>query len=121
MTTDCLSLDLLKKQKYKMRKSVITFWFNYLKSDNLQYNTLGCWVAGTNDSSTKRLIFQVLFFFIISCKILCKNHFNLFYNFIKVKIKSFECPNFMRNNAWNNRLLVDESFVPSNPAISVLY
>ena len=35
----------------------------YLKSDNLQYNTLGCWVAGTNDSSTKGLMFQVLFFF----------------------------------------------------------
>ena len=48
------------------------------KSDNLQYNTLGRWVAGTNDSSTKRLMFQVLFFFIISCKILCKNRFNLF-------------------------------------------
>ena len=28
-----------------------------LKSDNLQYNTLVCWVVGTNDSSTKRLMF----------------------------------------------------------------
>ena len=27
-----------------------------LKSDNLQYNTLGRWVTGTNDSSTHRLI-----------------------------------------------------------------
>ena len=34
----------------------------HLKSDNLQYNTLGRWIAGTNDSSTKRLMFQVLFF-----------------------------------------------------------
>ena len=33
-----------------------------LKSDNLQYNTLGHWVDGTNESSTKRLMFQVLFF-----------------------------------------------------------
>ena len=33
-----------------------------LKSDNLQYNTLVCWAYGTNDSSTKRLMFQVLFF-----------------------------------------------------------
>ena len=62
------------------------------KSDNLQYN----------DSSTKRLMFQVLFFFIISCKILCKNRFNLFscfffYNFTKIKIKSFECPKSIRN------------------------
>ena len=28
-----------------------------LKSDNLQYNTLVRWVVGTNDSSTKRLMF----------------------------------------------------------------
>ena len=32
-----------------------------LKSVNLQYNTLVCWADGTNDSSTKRLMFQVLF------------------------------------------------------------
>ena len=30
-----------------------------LKSVNLQYITLGCWADGTNESSTKRLIFQV--------------------------------------------------------------
>ena len=36
------------------------------------------WVAGTNDSSTKYLTFLVLFFFIIPCKIFCKNCFNLF-------------------------------------------
>ena len=29
-----------------------------LKSDNLQYDTLVCWADGTNDSLTKRLIFQ---------------------------------------------------------------
>ena len=32
------------------------------KSDNLQYNTLVRWIAGTNDSSTKCLMFQALFF-----------------------------------------------------------
>ena len=32
------------------------------KSYNLQYNTLVCWGVGTNDSSTKRLMFQVSFF-----------------------------------------------------------
>ena len=77
-----------------------------IKSDNLQYNTLVRWVAGTNDSSTNCLMFQVLFFFIISCKILCN-----------IKIKSFECPktirNYEKNNAWNIRHLVDESFIPS--------
>ena len=32
------------------------------KSDNLQYNTLVCWADGTNDSSTKCLMFQAFFF-----------------------------------------------------------
>ena len=84
-----------------------------------------CWIVGTNDSSTKRLMFQVLFFFIISCKILGKNCFNFFYNFTKIKIKSFECAksirNYEKNNAWNIRRLVDESFVPSTQRPSVLY
>ena len=52
-----------------------------LKSDNLQYDTLGRWVDWPNDSLTKHLMFQVLFFFTISCKILCKNCFNLFFYF----------------------------------------
>ena len=44
----------------------------HVKSDNLQYNMLVCWFTGTNDSSTKCLMFQVLFCsFIISCKIIC--------------------------------------------------
>ena len=34
----------------------------HLKSDNLQYDTVDRWVAGTNDLSTKRLMFQVFFF-----------------------------------------------------------
>jgi hypothetical protein len=33
-----------------------------LKSENIQYNTLVRWAYGTNDSSTKRLTFQVFFF-----------------------------------------------------------
>ena len=40
------------------------------------------WVAGTIVSLTKHLIFQVLFSFIISCKILCKNPFKLFFYFL---------------------------------------
>ena len=42
--------------------------FPLLKSNNLQYNTLGCWVNGTNDSSTKCLMFQA-FYFIISYRL----------------------------------------------------
>ena len=34
----------------------------YIKSVNLQYNTLGRLDNGTNKSSTKRLMFQVFFF-----------------------------------------------------------
>ena len=36
---------------------------------NLQYNTLVRWDAGTNESSTKRLMFQALSFFIISYRL----------------------------------------------------
>ena len=35
----------------------------YLKSVNLQYNTLVRWDDGTKDSSNKHLMFQVLIFF----------------------------------------------------------
>ena len=74
---------------------------NILKSVNLQYNTLGRLDNGTNESSTKRLMFQVLFFFMISCKIPCKNPFNLFsyffYKITKIKIKSFECPKSIKS------------------------
>ena len=75
-------------------------------------------------------LFQVLFFFfIISCKILCKKGFNLFflffYKFTKIEINSFECPkslrNYEKNNAWNIRRLVNELFVPSTQWASVLY
>ena len=38
---------------------------SFIKSDNLQYNKLGHWVAGMNDSSTKCLMFKVLFSFFI--------------------------------------------------------
>ena len=79
------------------------------KSDNLQYNTVGCWVAGTNDSSTKHLMFQVYIFFFHNFlqNSLQKSFqfiFLFFYNFTKIKIKSFECSksirNYKKNNAW---------------------
>ena len=44
-------------------KPNVSTQLNLYKSDNLQYNTLVCWVTGMNDSSSKRLMFQVLFFF----------------------------------------------------------
>ena len=51
--------------------------------------------------------------------------FLFFYKFTKIKIKSFECPkpisNYKKNNAWNIRRLVNDSFVPANQRTSVLY
>ena len=39
---------------------------------------------------------SIIFFFIKCCKILCKNPFNLSFDFL-TKIKSFKCPNSIRN------------------------
>ena len=59
----------------------------------------------------------------ISCRILCKNTFNLFvYFFLKnteIKVKSFECHKSKKNNTWNIRRLVDDSFVQSAQRPSV--
>ena len=78
-----------------------------LKSDNLQYNMLGC--------GDKRLINQASMF-----HILCF----FFHTFLqRIKIKSFECPksirNYKKNNTWNSRHLVDESFLPLTQGASI--
>ena len=123
-----LRLCLVRSRRYIVFRDAAARGHHHhtgLKSDNLQYNTLVRWADGTNDSSTKRLMFQVLFFFIKSCKILCKNPFNLFFLFFykitKMKIKSFECPKSIRNYEKKYRRLVDELFVPSAQGSSVLY
>ena len=42
-----------------MGQALSTIWKRLaLKSDNLRYVMLGCWVAGTNDSSTNYFIFH---------------------------------------------------------------
>ena len=59
----------------------------HMKSENFQYNTLGRWDDRLIDHASDVL---GIIFFIISCKIICKNPFNLyFYNFTKIKIKCF--------------------------------
>ena len=75
----------------KSQRELIWDWTQMgLKSVNLQYNTLGRLDDRTNELSTKHLMFQVLFFFMISCRILRKNTFNLFvYFFKKNKSKEF--------------------------------
>ena len=66
-----------------------------LKPVNLQCDTLGRLDDGTNESSNKSLIFQVLFFF-----------------------KSIKG---IKKNTWNIRLLVDDLFVPSSKQPSVIF
>ena len=68
---------------------------------NLQYNMLGCLEDGTNKLLTKRLIFQVLFFFSwflakFFTKILSIYLFVILYNY-KIKILSFECPKSIKS------------------------
>ena len=48
---------------FKVRTQKILKRLINIKSVNLQYNTLGRLDDGTNESSTKRLMFQALFFF----------------------------------------------------------
>ena len=83
--------------------------FTVLKSDNLQYNTLVRWDKWLIDQASD--VPSIIFFFIISCK----NSLQKLFQFI------FECPkslrNYEKNNAWNIRRLVDESFVPSTQRI----
>ena len=73
-------------------------------------------------------VLSIIIFFLISCKSFWENCFNLsFISFINLqeKIKSFECPEsikkYEKNNAWNIRPLVDESFVPLTKRPSLLY
>ena len=53
---------LVFEMKPQVYLDLITLIAKY-KSDNLQYDMLGRWDDGTIVSSTKRLMFQVLFFF----------------------------------------------------------
>ena len=97
------------------------------KSVILQYNTLVRWANGTNNLSTKRLMFKVFFFFITSCKILCKNPFNWFFN-VSMKLQKWKwrvlsalrLSEIMKKNSWKDRGLADESFVPLAQQTSIL-
>ena len=72
----------------------------YLKSVNLQYNTLVRWNDGTKDSSTNCLMFQIQSFF----QNILQNPFQkLFrYIFFHKKIKEFWLPQVYKNNEKKN-------------------
>ena len=77
-----------------------------MKSVNLQYNTQGQWVDGSNDSSTKHLMFQVFFFSKNLAKFFAKT-LSIYFSvnkIAKMKIKSFECPKSIRN--YEKKILV---------------
>ena len=60
----CGSFNKIKKSNLKHLDFLFVLLEGHLlKSVNLQYNTLGRLDVGTNESSTKRLMFQELFFF----------------------------------------------------------
>ena len=79
-----------------MRIYIHFTYIGSLKSVNLQYITLACLDDGTNKSSTKHLMFQVIFFFhdFLQNSLQKSFHFIFlfFYKITKIKIKSFECP-----------------------------
>ena len=66
-------------QKEVLNSLKVALWLLFLWFQNKNptiFNTIR-WVDGTIVSLTKRLMFQVcIIYFIISCKILCKNPFN---------------------------------------------
>ena len=111
----------------RMKGKNVPLIVGHLKSVNLKYNTLCRLDDGTKELSTKCLMFQVLFIFMISYKILCENPFNsfsiFFYKSYKNKSKAFwvpyVCKKYKKKYTWNIRLLVHDSFVPSSKQPSV--
>ena len=98
--TENAKVASLLKTLFRLESYTAEIAYHMMKSVNLQYNTLGRWVDGPNDSSTKRLMFQVLFFFIISYRLRALK--TLYFYFCKV-IKRFKkneiifAKNFARN------------------------
>ena len=109
-------LGVLSKILFKKRKLSLAFFFKIktntelsfysdqlpnIKSNNVQYNMRGHWVAGTNDSSINCLMFQVLFFSHDFLQNSLQKSFQFifyfFYDFTKMNIKSFGYPKSIRN------------------------
>ena len=114
------------------RGSMWTLEFSHafvLKSDNLQYNTLGRWVAGTNDSSIKHLMFQALFFFkfliiyFIIIKALKTLYFCKFIKEIKNKLKPFLqriLQEIMKKKYLEHQMVGRRVICPSEPAYHIV-
>ena len=112
-------------ENFMMIKKMSKFHFRYIaemKSDNLQFSTLVRWDKWLVDQASD----VPSIFFIISHRLRAlKTLYFYFSKFIK-KIKKINwidfCKEFCKklwkkNNTWNIRRLVDESFVPANQSI----
>ena len=90
---------------------------------NLSIYNIIRWFAGPMGQTTRWPSVWCSKYYFFFHKILqnsLQKHFQfIFWKITKMKIKSFECPNSIRN--WNFRHLVNESFVPSAQWTSVLY
>ena len=96
----------------------------FQESINLQYNTLVRWSDGTTNLLTKHLMFQVFFFFIISHRLRpLESLYIHFCNFINWRgfCKEYCKILWKKNNTWNTRPLVNESFITLAQQTSVLY
>ena len=89
--------------------SWVTFLSFWLKNPTI-FN-----IAGSM-GLTNRLMFQALLFFIISCKNLCKNPFNLFFYNSTSQQPTVLFPIY-QNNTWTIRCLVDETIDPATQHI----
>ena len=79
-----------------------------------------CRANGTNESLTKRLVFQVLLFLVTSCKILSKYHFNYFFLFIFFNYKNriiYEKKIMGTSDAWS---MICLSHRPGEPAYYIV-
>ena len=96
------------------------------KSDNLQYVTLDCWVAGTNDSLTYVFWCSKYYFFSwFLAKFFSKILSIYFFNFVILwKNKKINWKNFVKNFTINHEKKIilgasDASFVPSSKQHSI--
>jgi hypothetical protein len=103
--------------------NILRLWRFIIK---IHQSTIKC--AGSLGRWDKQLIDQasdvpiIIIFFIKSCKVLCKNPFNLCsYKITKMKIKSFECPKSMKNNGTSDTWSASPlSHRPSEPVYHIV-
>ena len=116
--------------KLKVHNFLTTFWIIFLKkvfekhfdnkSVNLQYNMLVRWDKRLNNQASD---VPIIIFFIICYRLGALKTLYFYYkkinwnNFSKRSCKKL----WKKNNTWNIRRLVDESFVPAFQRTSVLY